>query len=181
MTPQNNWELLGGCIRKLSRWQAADETWMLDTAYDIVKRAARFGLRADRASHRRRRRGRRTLMRKSNDSESLQRRLQRLRRWHDIDHIWLLDTEYQTVNGRPVPVCLCAVDILADRRIEMFFRDGEHPASPFSDYERSCFVGHSLAAEWGVFIALRWELPPNCIDTMFEFASMTIRRRSAIW
>jgi hypothetical protein len=34
-------------------------------------------------------------------------------------------------------------------------------------------LGHSLAAESGVFLALEWKLPPNCIDTMFEFMYLT--------
>jgi DNA polymerase-1 len=99
--------------------------------------------------------------------------LRRFRHWNDVEAIWLLDFEFATENERPIPVCLCAKDILSERRIEMFFHDGERPENPFDDYEHSVFVGHSIAAEWSCFIALGWDLPPNCVDTMFEFACLT--------
>jgi hypothetical protein len=111
---------------------------------------------------------------KQSDWDLHQRRVYNARCWDRFDHLWVIDTEYSTVNCRPNPVCICASDILTGRRIEMFFNDGGPVVNPFeAEYERSCFIGHALAAEWGTFIALGWTLPPHCWDTMFEFMCST--------
>ncbi|MCU1292695.1 MAG: hypothetical protein JWP08_1545, partial [Bryobacterales bacterium] len=44
--------------------------------------------------------------------------------------------------------------------------------NPFT-YDNSIFIGFNLAAEWSVFIALGWNLPPKCLDLSFEFKQQT--------
>lgn len=81
--------------------------------------------------------------------------------------VWVLDTEYRSRPGeRNEPVCLCARDIVSDRRVELFF---DHPCqNPFS-YDGALFVGYHAAAEWKTFISLGWELPPRILDLCYEY------------
>jgi hypothetical protein len=97
---------------------------------------------------------------------------QRLKPWRGVEHAWVLDTEFQSIDGRSRPVCLCAVDLVTGMRIEMFFYTGIAYDNPFT-YDNSIFIGFNLAAEWSVFIALGWNLPPKCLDLSFEFKQQT--------
>jgi DNA polymerase I len=89
--------------------------------------------------------------------------------------VWVIDTEFQQPDGElNVPVCLCAEELHSGRRLELFF-DQPHQ-NPF-EYESSLFVCYNAAAEWGTFISLRWELPPNVLDLYFEY----LNRINGIW
>lgn len=88
-------------------------------------------------------------------------------RFEEFQSIWILDTEYRAKSGeRNEPVCLCGLDLLSDRRVEIFF--DEPCNNPFS-YENSLFVGYNASAEWKTFLSLGWTLPHDIVDLYFEY------------
>jgi hypothetical protein len=97
---------------------------------------------------------------------------QRLSGLKGIKHAWVLDTEFQSFDGRPRPVCLCALDLVTGERVQSFFYPEQVYVNPFT-YADSILIGFNLAADWSVFISLGWELPPRCIDLSFEFKQQT--------
>jgi hypothetical protein len=86
----------------------------------------------------------------------------------------VLDTEFHTgqvLGNRPVPVCLCAVELHSGRRHRIWLEPDEHPTNPLPPH--ALYVAFSAAAEWGCFLALGWVLPLNICDLYAEFRCLT--------
>lgn len=94
--------------------------------------------------------------------------------FHAFREVVVLDTEFHSgrvLGNRPVPVCLCAVELHSGRRHRIWLEPGEHPANPLP--ADALFVAYSAAAEWGCYLALGWDLPANICDLYAEFRCLT--------
>ena len=91
--------------------------------------------------------------------------------WDSFREIVVLDTEYRSRPGdRPEPVALVA-HMLRSRRVARYFADELRAlrASPLPDGPDVLYVAFAAQAEWGVYLALGWELPRNVVDLLPEF------------
>jgi DNA polymerase-1 len=84
--------------------------------------------------------------------------------------IWLIDFEFHpSTDLLPVPVCMCAKELISGRGISFFQPD--FPSSPpFSMSEDVLFVAFNAVAEISCFLALGWPIPANILDLFVEFS-----------
>jgi DNA polymerase-1 len=88
---------------------------------------------------------------------------------------WYCDTEYGAgPNGRPVPVCLAAVEWHSGRTIELWMDDLAGMATaPINVGEHALFIAYATAAEVSFFIEQGWRIPHNILDLWTEFIMVT--------
>lgn len=92
----------------------------------------------------------------------------------DHQEIVILDTEFHFAGqpgNRPVPVCLCAMELRSGRRHRIWCED--LPSTPNPLPPDALYVAYSASAEWGCYLALGWPLPKNVCDLYFEFRCLT--------
>ncbi len=88
--------------------------------------------------------------------------------------IVILDTEFHTggvLGNRPIPVCICAVELRSGRKHRIWCEPGQLPANPLP--VDALYVAFSAQAEWGTFLALGWDLPTHICDLYAEFRCLT--------
>jgi DNA polymerase-1 len=83
--------------------------------------------------------------------------------------VWVVDTEYRSVGGRPRARCLCALDLLSGERREVWLAGVIKPLCPFEMAADECFVFFAADADVGVLIELGWIIPRHVIDVRIEF------------
>ena len=89
--------------------------------------------------------------------------------------IWIVDFEFGGGEGNhPVPVCLVARELRANKLIRIF-QDELHSIKqpPYSVGKDALFVGYFVSAELSCHLALGWVLPENVLDPWAEFRCMT--------
>jgi DNA polymerase I len=94
--------------------------------------------------------------------------------------IVVLDMEFhfaQVRGNRPIPVCLCAVELRSGRKHRLWFEPGESIPNPLPP--DALYVAFSAAAEWGCFLALGWNLPEHICDLHFEYRCQTNGRATS--
>lgn len=95
--------------------------------------------------------------------------------------IVVLDTEFHTsqvTGNRPIPVCLCAMELRSGRKYRIWLQSDpciQNPLPPDALY-----VAYSASAEWGCYLALGWELPKYICDLYFEFRCLTNGRLKSV-
>lgn len=86
----------------------------------------------------------------------------------------VLDTEFHTgrvLGNRPIPVCICAVELRSGRKHRIWCEPGEPLLNPLP--VDALYVAFSAQAEWGTFLALGWDLPTHICDLYAEFRCLT--------
>ena len=89
----------------------------------------------------------------------------------DWNEIWVIDFEYQSVDGEwPVPHCMVGREIFSQRLIRLD-ADALHVsnAPPFSTGPAVLVVGYYLPAEFSCFLQLGWAQPVQCLDLCTEY------------
>jgi hypothetical protein len=107
----------------------------------------------------------------------------RFERWQDLPfaEIWIVDTEFYPGHGLanggrrgdlPSPLCLVAYEMRSGREVRLW-QDELGPYPPYRLDKDVLFVAYANAAEYGVHLALGWELPASAIDCLVEFKHLT--------
>jgi len=87
--------------------------------------------------------------------------------------IILLDFEFEACSGeRPVPVCLVAKELHANRT-HRIFQDEFGAAPPYATGPDVLFVAYYASAELGCYRALGWKTPERILDLFVEFRNLT--------
>jgi DNA polymerase I len=96
--------------------------------------------------------------------------------WEKLRHyreIWLVDFKFIAAPGeRPVPVCLVAHELRADRTIRLW-QDDFREKAPYSLGADSLFVAYFAGYELGCHLALGWDQPSRILDLYAEFRNLT--------
>jgi DNA polymerase-1 len=91
-----------------------------------------------------------------------------------FSEIVVLDAEFHTgqqAGNRPVPVCVCAIELRSGRRHRIWCEPGAAVENPLPRH--ALYIAFSAAAEWGCYLALDWEIPHFICDLYFEFRCLT--------
>lgn len=95
--------------------------------------------------------------------------------------IVVLDTEFHTgrvLGNRPIPVCICAVELRSGRKHRLWCEPGEPLLNPLP--VDALYVAFSAQSEWGTFLALGWDLPTHICDLYAEFRCSTNGRSKSV-
>lgn len=89
--------------------------------------------------------------------------------------IVVIDTEFESTAGeRPIPVCICARELRSGRETRTWLYGAHRPnAPPFAAGPDVLVVAYFVSADFGCYLALGWELPPNVLDLFAEFRVLT--------
>jgi DNA polymerase I len=101
--------------------------------------------------------------------------------FQSFSEIVVLDTEFHTaqvVGNRPVPVCLCALELRSRREHRIWFEPGAALINPLPP--EALYVAYTASAEWGCYLALGWDLPRYICDLFFEFRCLTNGRHKSV-
>jgi hypothetical protein len=83
---------------------------------------------------------------------------------------WVIDTEYQPIDGEPPrPICLTGRELFSGRQCHLWLWGESAPEPPFDTGPDTLFICYSAPAEWNVFLELGWPLPRMVIDLYAEF------------
>lgn len=88
--------------------------------------------------------------------------------------IVVLDTEFhggQVRGDRPVPVCMCAVELRSGRRHRLWCDSVRGIPNPLP--QDAVYVAFSASSEWLSYHALGWTPPCHVIDLFAEFRTLT--------
>ena len=78
--------------------------------------------------------------------------------------VWVADFEFDApTGGRPVPVCLVAIELKSGRMIRLW-QDQFGPTPPYPIDEGTLFVAYFASADLGCHIALGWPMPMRILD-----------------
>ena len=88
---------------------------------------------------------------------------------HGWRRVWVLDTEYKSVEGGlQIPHCLCALDLITRERVEIWLEPGT--PCPFSMAKDEAFILYAADADILTFIAMAgWPTPLNVLDPRIEW------------
>lgn len=92
-----------------------------------------------------------------------------------LDRVVVIDTEFhneQRPGNRPVPVCVCAVELPSGRRHRIWCAD-DAPMPPNPLPPDAVYVAFGASAEWSCYRALGWQMPGRVIDLYAEFRCLT--------
>jgi len=89
----------------------------------------------------------------------------------DWNEIWVIDFEYQSVDGElPKPHCMVGREMHSGRLIRL---DADSLCAtntpPFPTDQNSLVVGYYLPAEFSCFLQLDWKSPRHCLDLCTEY------------
>jgi DNA polymerase I len=88
--------------------------------------------------------------------------------------IVVLDAEFHTAQirgNRPIPVCICAVELRSGRQHRLWCDGAVSRPNPLP--AGALYVAFSASAEWLCYHALGWECPHQVIDLHAEFRCQT--------
>ena len=87
---------------------------------------------------------------------------------HGWRRVWVLDTEYKSVEGGlQIPHCLCALDLITRERVDLWLEPGA--PCPFPMAKNELFVLYAADADILTFIAMGWPIPLNVLDPRIEW------------
>jgi hypothetical protein len=96
-----------------------------------------------------------------------------MRKLEGFSAIMAVDSEYRQQGGversRPVPLCICALDILSGKKHQLWGDELRVPAPPWPYGPETLMVSYNAVAELSVFHVLGWDTSFPVLDLNTEF------------